>query len=111
MADASVNEKIHDSLIAHDVDLRRIAGDCTKRAERRLDRLTRDLSDLARRIDPHGASRKDARERRVARLEKESAELVREAYRDLNAQSGDDLKRVARIESEVTVATLEKHIP
>ncbi len=107
----TVNEQIHDDLISHDIHLRRIAGDCTKRAEKRLDKLARDLSDLARRIDPHIAMRTDARERRVTRLEKESRVLIREAYSDIEKENADDLKRIARIESEVTVQAVRKALP
>ena len=106
-----VNDVIHDELITQDIKLRRITGDCQNRAERRLDRLGRDLKALAVRIDPNGTSRTDARQRRLARLEEESRKLVNEAYAEIAAENRKDLRRVAKIESEATVQVIGKALP
>ena len=107
----SVNDKIHDDLISHDIRLRRVAGDAQKRIERRLDRLGSDLKGLAARIDPFSASSSAEGERRLSRLEKESEELITEAYKEINKWQRDQLERLAVLESEVTVQVLEKELP
>lgn len=107
----SVNDKIHDDLISHDISLRRVSGDESRRVERRLDRLGSDLKGLTIKIDPFGASRKDVRERRLARLEKESTELINEAYREINRVQRGELQQIAGIETEATVQALEKNLP
>ena len=107
----SVNDQIHDELISHDISLRRVSGDETRRVERRLDRLGSDLKKLTIFIDPFGTSRKDAQERRLARLEKESNEIITEAYREINKIQRGELQQVANIETEATVQALEKVLP
>lgn len=104
----SVNDKIHDDLISHDINLRRVSGHETRRIERRLDKLGADLKALAIKIDPFGASRADAQERRLARLEKESSEFIKEAYQDINRIQRTELRQVANIETEATAQALEK---
>lgn len=111
MARESVNDQIHDELISHDVRLRRITGDCQNRAEKRLDKLSRDLRAEIARIDPFGTDRSDAQERRLSKLEKVARELTNEAYRDIARENKSDLKRVATIESEATVQAIEKSLP
>lgn len=107
----SVNDQIHDELISHDVNLRRVDGGAVKRVEKRLDRLGSDLKGLAAKIDPFSTSRSDARERRLARLEKESTELIIEAYREINAVQRDDLQRVGAIETQAQVEAITKALP
>ena len=108
---ASVNDAIHDDLISTDIQLRRITGDCQNRAERRLDKLERDLRAEVARIDPFGTDRSDARERRLAKLEKRVRELTNEAFRDIERENREDLRRVARIESQATVQAIGKALP
>lgn len=107
----SVNDKIHDDLISHDIHLRRVIGDEQKRVERRLDRLGSDLKALAARIDPFSTSREDVRERRLSRLEKESDELIKEAYREINKIQRGELQQLAAIESEASVQAIGKALP
>ena len=107
----SVNDAIHDDLISHDISLRRVSGDETRRVERRLDELGSDLKALAVKIDPFGTNRSDARERRLARLERESTELINEAYREINKVQRGELQQVAAIETEATVSAIEKALP
>jgi hypothetical protein len=107
----SVNDAIHDDLISHDISLRRISGDETRRIERRLDELGSDLKALTVKIDPFGTDRADARERRLARLEKESAEIINEAYREINRIQRGELQQVAAIETEATVEAVAKALP
>jgi hypothetical protein len=107
----TVNDKIHDDLISHDIRLRRVAGDTQKQIDGRLDQLGVDLKMLATKIDPFGASRSDARERRIARLEKESTELINEAYREINRAQADELRRIAGIETEATVQAIGNALP
>ena len=107
----SVNDQIHEDLISHDIDLRRIDADCRLRAEKRLDRLGSDLADLTRRIDPVSATRNDTRKRRLAKLERQARELIREAYADIAKENAKDLKRVARAESEKTIDTIAENLP
>lgn len=107
----SVNDQIHDSLIASDIDLRKVTGDTQNKTEKRLDKLGADLKRLTIEIDPFGTTRKDARERREAKLEKESSILIREAYSEIARQNNRDLKDLAEAESENIAQVLEKHIP
>lgn len=104
---ASVNDKIHDDLITHDIRLQRITGDCRNRAERRLDKLQRDLRGEIARIDPFGANRKDTRQRRLNELQRSAKELTAEAYREIALVNHADLKRVAMIETQATAQALE----
>lgn len=107
----TVNDKIHDDLISHDIRLRRVDGDAQKRVERRLDRLGADLKALTAKIDPFGTDRADARERRLARLEKESTAIITEAYREINREQRGELRQIAAIESEASVQAIEKALP
>lgn len=107
----TVNDKIHDDLISHDIRLRRVDGDAQKRVERRLDKLGSDLKALAAKIDPFGASRADAQERRLVRLEKESTVLINEAYREINKVQREELPKIAAIESEATVQAVGNALP
>lgn len=104
----SVNDKIHDDLISHDVRLLRVTGDAKKRVERRLDRLGSDLKALTAKIDPFGTDNSAARERRVARLDKESTAVINEAYREINKVHRAELERLGTIETEAEVLALEK---
>lgn len=107
----SVNDKIHDDLIAHDVTVRRIDGACRRNAEARLDKLSLDLKALTIKIDPFGTDRLDARQRRVAKLEKEARIITAEAFADIARKNKEDLKRIARIESEVSATVIEDNLP
>jgi len=107
----SVNDKIHDDLISHDIALRRVIGSEQKRVERRLDELGSDLKALAARIDPFSASRADEQERRLARLEKESTELINDAYKEISKLQRSELEQVAAIESEATIEAVRKALP
>ena len=107
----SVNDKIHDDLIPHDIRLQRVAGDTRKRIERRLDKLGSDLKAITARIDPFSASSAAEGERRLSKLEDESQELITEAYKEINKWQRDQLERLAVIESETTVQVLEKELP
>lgn len=107
----SVNDKIHDDLISHDVRLQRKAGDTRKRIEQRLDGLGSDLKGLAARIDPFSASGTSEQERRLSKLDEESAVIIKEAYKEINKWQRDELERLAAIESEATVQALEKALP
>lgn len=112
MADAkNVNDQIHEGLIPHDIDLQRVTAGCKQNVEKRLDRLGADLADLAIRIDPHGASRTDARQRRASRLEKESREIIREAYKEIGKMCLSDMQRIAVVEQEKQIEALEENIP
>jgi hypothetical protein len=112
MAEAkSVNDQIHEDLIPHDIDLRRVDAHCRRKIEDRLDQLVADLAALAVKVDPHGASRNDARQRRLSKLEKESRALVREAYRDVNKMCMSDMQRIAVVEQEKQISSLESNIP
>ena len=106
----SVNDKIHDDLIAHDVTLRRIDGACRRHAEARLDRLSADLKALTIEIDPFGTDRLGARQRRLARLEKKARTLTVEAYADIAKENRSDLKRVGAIETEVSKQVIEDNL-
>lgn len=107
----SVNDKIHDGLIEHDVEMQRVAGGRRKRVEARLDQMADDLKAVMAKIDPFGTERSDARERRLAKLDKAAAEIIAEAYADISKATSDDLKRLARTESEQVVKTIADSLP
>jgi regulator of protease activity HflC (stomatin/prohibitin superfamily) len=107
----SVNDKIHDKLIEHDVKMRRVDGGRQKRAEARLDQMADDLKGLMAKIDPFGTERRDARERRLKKLDKEAAKIIAEAYADISRATADDMKRLARTESEMIVKTIAEELP
>jgi hypothetical protein len=107
----SVNDKLHDDLISHDIRLQRVIGDARKRIERRLDKLGSDLKSLTIKIDPFGSDRADVRERRIARLEKESSEIIRDTYREINKWQRGELERLGTVETEAEVQALEKALP
>jgi DnaJ-domain-containing protein 1 len=106
-----INDKIHDDLISHDIAIRRVTGDCQRRAEKRLDRLASDLKQLTAKIDPFGTERTDARERRMERLDAESKKLIEEAYREIGKENQSDMTRLVRVEEEATLQALGKHLP
>lgn len=106
-----VNDKIHDKLISHDVEMRRVDGGRRRRAEKRIDQLSADLKALMIKIDPFGTERTDARERRLEKLDKEAGKLIAEAYAELSSENRKDLKRVARVESEAIVKTIREELP
>lgn len=107
----SVNDKIHDDLISHDIRLRRVVGDEQKRIERRLDRLGSDLKAITARIDPFSTSNTREQERRLVRLEKESTELIAEAYKDISKIQRGELEQLAAIETEAEVQAIRKALP
>jgi hypothetical protein len=107
----SVNDKIHDDLISHDIRLQRVAGDTRKRIERRLDKLGSDLKAITARIDPFSASGAAEGERRLSKLNEESTELINEAYKEINKWQRDQLERLAAIETEATVQAVRKALP
>lgn len=107
----SVNDKIHDKLIKHDVELRRVDGGRQKRVEKRLDQMADDLKGLLAKIDPFGTERRDARERRLKKLDEEAAKIIAEAYTDISKATKDDMGRLARAESEVIVKTIAEELP
>jgi len=107
----SVNDKIHDDLISHDIALRRVDGDRRRKVEARIDRLGDDLKGLMAKIDPFGTDRADAQERRLKKLDEAAGAIIAEAYAEISKATNDDMKRMARIESENTVETIRKHLP
>lgn len=107
----SVNDKIHDRLIEHDVKMRRVDGGRQKRAEARLDQMADDLKAEMARIDPFGTERTDARERRLAKLDKAAAKIIAEAYADISKATQDDMARLARTESEAVVGAIAEELP
>ena len=107
----SVNDKIHDRLIEHDVKMRRVTGGRQKRVEARLDRMADDLKAAMAKIDPFGTERTDARERRLAKLDKVAGEIIAEAYADISKATQDDMARVARTESEAVVGAVAEELP
>lgn len=111
MANESVNDRIHDRLIEHDVEMRRVDGGRQKRVEARLDQMADDLKELMIKIDPFGTERSDARERRLKKLDEEAAKIIAEAYADISTASKDDMKRLARTESEAVIAAIAEELP
>ncbi len=111
MAEESVNDRIHDDLISHDIALRRVDGDRRKKTEARIDTLADDLKAVMAKIDPFGTERADAQERRLKKLDEEVAKLIAEAYGEISKGLTSDLRRIANIESEVTVETIGKALP
>ena len=107
----SVNDRIHDKLIEHDVEMRRVDGGRQKRAESRLDQMADDLKALLTKIDPFGTERSDARERRLKKLDTEAAKIISEAYADISKATAEDMKRLARTESEAVVKTIAEELP
>ena len=111
MAEKSVNDAIHESLIEHEVHLRRVDGDRRRKIEKRIDLLGADLKALMIKIDPFVTERTDARERRLKKLDEESAKLISEAYGEISSGMTKDLKRLARAESETVVKTIAEELP
>ena len=106
-----VNDKIHDDLIAHDIDLRRVDADCRRRANSRLAELEADIKALLIKIDPYGAVRADARSRRIANFEQEARKLARAAYKDIECENRADLRRIAALESEKVISVIGENLP
>jgi hypothetical protein len=111
VAEKSVNDSIHEKLIEHAVDLRKVDGGRRRLVEKRIDTLAADLKALMIKIDPFGTERSDARERRLKKLDEESARLIAEAYGEISSGMQKDLKRVARVESEAVVKTIREELP
>lgn len=107
----SVNDKIHDDLIAHDIDLLRLSGDARRRAEVRLDEMAGDIKALLAKIDPFGTERNDARERRLAKFQKEARMIIRKAYKEIEKENRSDLRRLANIESQKVVNVIGGNLP
>lgn len=107
----SVNDKIHDKLIKHDVEMRRVDGGRRRRVEKRIDLMAEDLKALLVKIDPFGTERTDVRERRLKKLDEEAAKIIAEAYGEMSKDNRSDLKRVARVESEAIANTIREELP
>lgn len=108
---ASVNDKIHDRMISHDIEMRRVDGGRRRKAERRIDQLSDDLKALMAKIDPFGTENTKAQERRLAKLDEEAGKLIAEAYAELSTENRKDLRRVARVESEAIAKTIREELP
>lgn len=111
MASASVNDRIHEKLIEHDVDLRKVDGDRRRKVERRIDTLAEDLKAMMAKIDPFGTTNTKAQERRLAKLDEAAAKLIAEAYAEMSKNTTSDMKRAARAESEAVVQTIRQELP
>lgn len=107
----SVNDKIHDDLISHDIRLRRVLGDQQKRIEKRLNKLGTDLKGITAQIDPFSVNSSKEKGSRLARLGKASTELIDAAFKDISKIQSGDLERVAAIETEATVQAVRKALP
>lgn len=108
---SSVNQRIRDSIIEHAVSLRRAQAGVQNTITKRLDRLARDLRDLAVKIDPFSTARTDLRAHRTAKLNDESRKLVRAAYSEINALMRQTNRRIGRAESTRAAQTLREHLP
>jgi hypothetical protein len=107
----SVNDSIHESLIEHAVNLRKVDGGRRRKVEKRIDQMADDLKALMAKIDPFGTENTKAQERRLEKLDREAAKIIAEAYAEMSKDNRQDLKRVARVESEAIVKTLREELP
>jgi len=107
----TVNEQILDSFAEHDIDLRKLDGDIRNKVDRILVELGKDLKVLLVRIDPHGATRLDARKRRTKRLREEARPLISDAYVRIGRLVRHDLRRLSKVESKAANRIVRDAIP
>lgn len=107
---ASVNERVRDELIPHDLDNRRALAGVEREIELRLVKLERDLKALIVTIDPAGAQQRRSKKNRTRIINRRARELITTAYSEINAMSRDSLRRLARAESRAVAMTVEQSL-
>ena len=106
----SINERIRDDLVEHDIDLQRVCGDVRNKAERRWDQLGRELKGLIAKHDVHGAVRKRTREKRTAEFQIDARAAINAATKDVHDLLRTTLRGVARLESTTVVDSIMENL-
>lgn len=106
----STNEEIRDDLVAHDVDLHRLAGDVRNRVERRYDELDSELRGILAKRNPHGALRRRTKQKRLQEFQADARKAIVAANQDVHDLLRSTLKGVARLESTAVVDSIKESL-
>lgn len=107
----STNEEIRDDLVAHDIDLQRLAGDVRNQVDRRWNELDSELRAIIAKHNVQGAVNPRTRKKRLRKFEIDAREAINSATTDVHDLLRSALQGVARLESTAVVDSIMESLP
>lgn len=106
----SVNERLSDAVVSHDVDLSRLDAKTRRTLVRSLEQLQADISEEIARRAPTGVTRASARLQRLQRLLASTDAMIRSAYKDTNRVLARSMVDFAEISHDAVANALEGNL-